>query len=184
MRGIHLKLNVTLSVLVLAGACAHGGSPPTASVAESVVAHQPLCDLERQEHLSLGGLKLSAVKALIKLADEDEAAKILAGIKRVEMATYAVSGPEPCMDPSSLGPIETALHQQGWSLTVREQDEGDSTWVFMREDDNGSIDGLYVITFDRREMEIVRLEGRIDEMLAEAIAETPSKAGEIVSAEF
>ena len=54
----------------------------------------------------------------------------------------------------------------------------------MSEDESGSIDGLYVVTFGGRELEIVRLEGRIDEFLAETIAETPATAAEIVKAEF
>jgi hypothetical protein len=184
MRSTRLTLAVSLWMLVMNGACTHGGSPRTASVAHSIEVSQPQCNLEREEHIALGGLKLSAVKALVKLASEEEAAEILAGVKRVEVATYDVSGGEQCRDLASLGAIEAELIQQGWSPSIREQGAGEATWVFMREGENGSTEGLYVVTFDQRELEIVRIEGRIDEILAEAIAETPSEAAQIISNEL
>jgi hypothetical protein len=179
-----LIVGVSLFTLVFAGGCAHSGSPRAATVANSIQMEQPQCSLERESHLALSGLSLSATKALVKLADEDEAAQILDGLKRVELATYLVAGGDQCRDLTDLGTVEAELFQQGWTLVVREQDAGEATWVFMSENESGTIDGLYVVTFDRRELEIVRLEGRIDEILAEAIAETPARAAEIVKADF
>jgi hypothetical protein len=171
-------------MLVLTGGCAHGDSPRAARVADSIHMERPHCGLERESHIALSGLSLSAAKALVKLADEDEAAQILDGLKRVELATYLVSGGDQCRDLAGLGTVENELSQQGWSLVAREREAGEATWVFMSENEGGSIDGLYVVTFGGRELEIVRLEGRIDEILAAAIAETPARAAEIVKADF
>ena len=179
-----LIVGASLFTFALVGGCAHGGSPRAATVATSIQMEQPQCTLERESHIALSGIPLSATKALVKLANEDEAAQILAGLKRVELATYLVSGGEQCRGLTGLGTAEDELARQGWSVVVREQDAGEATWVFMRENESGSIDGLYVVTFDQRELEIVRLEGRIDEILAAAIAETPSRAADIVKGDL
>lgn len=177
-------LGVLLCMLAAAAGCAHGGGPRTAEVARSIEVALPQCELQRESHFSLSGLKLSAVKVLVDLADDTEGAEILADLKRVEVATYQVPAAERCRDLQGLGMIEAELIEHGWALAVREQGVGSAAWVFMRGERDGQTEGLYVVTFDQRELEIVRLEGRIDEFLTEAIAETPSKASEMVSADF
>ncbi len=56
---------------------------------------------------------------------------------------------------------------------VRSREDKDNTWVFTRHRDDGSIRGLLVVELDESELTIVGVEGRIDEILANAIADEP-----------
>ena len=62
-----------------------------------------------------------------------------------------------------------------WMLLVRDVDDEDNTWVFLRQRKDGSIRGLLVIDLDPSELSIVGVEGRIDDILAEAIANKPDE---------
>jgi len=171
-----------LFLLAGIGGCAHGGGPRAASVANAIEADLEKCHLERESHISLGGISMFAVKALVKLAGDSDEAQIIADVKRVEQATYRVIDFESCPDLTKRGRFETELGRAGWQLMVTGKDDCAATWVFSRAREDGSISGLYVVTLDRYELEVVRLDGRIDKILAEAIKEEPERAAEMVSA--
>jgi hypothetical protein len=164
------------------GGCAHGGGPRAASVANAIEADLAQCHLERESHISLGGISMFAVKTLVKLAGDPDTAQFLGDVKRVEQATYRVIDSETCPDLTQRGRFESELGRAGWQLMVTEKDDCAASWVFSRARNDGSISGLYVVTLDRYELEVVRLEGRIDEILAEAIKEEPERAADMVSA--
>jgi hypothetical protein len=168
--------------LVLIGGCAHGGGPRAAYIADVIEADLTHCHLDRESRIALGGISMFAVKALVELAGDSDEAQILADVKRVEQATYRVVDSESCPDLTQRAGFETELAQAGWQLVVTERDDREASWVFVREHEDGSVSGLYVVTLDPYELEVVRLEGRIDKILAEAIKEEPEKASEMVSA--
>ena len=58
---------------------------------------------------------------------------------------------------------------------LRERDDDDNTWVFLRQRQDGSTRGILVIELDDSELSIVGVEGRIDDILAEAIANEPGE---------
>ncbi len=73
------------------------------------------------------------------------------------------------VDPGRIG---------AWPMVV-ERDGFDSSWVFGHGDKGGEVDGLLVVEFRGDELEIVRLDGSIDRLMAEAIAEEHSAAGRL-----
>lgn len=171
-----------LASLFLFGGCAHGGGPRAAYVADVIEADLTNCHLQRESRIALGGISMFAVKALVRLAGDPEEARILGDIKRVEQATYRVIDPESCPDLTRRGVLESELARAGWQLTFSEKEDREASWVFVREQEDGSISGLYVVTLDNTELEVVRLEGRIDEILAAAIGDVPQRVSEMVLA--
>ena len=146
----------------------------------AIKASQPGCEVHQESRISLAGLRLSAVKALVRMAGESEGTEILSHMSRVEVVTYTVNPASNCGDRPSLDSFEEDMATRGWSILVKERDEGDTSWVFARGDAEGDLDGLFVVAFAGDELEIVRLEGRIDRIMAEVLAEDPGEAAAMI----
>jgi hypothetical protein len=112
---------------------------------------------------------MSAVKTLVKLSGETDAMELLHSMRRVEVATYRLSPPSGCGQLASAAPFADTLAASGWWPMVTERDGVDASWVYAHGDREGDLDGLFVVDLDGTELEVVRLEGRIDRIMAEAL---------------
>jgi hypothetical protein len=149
---------------------------PTAEQVRLEIEHQiPGAEFERESHIHLGRISMGAVKQLMRftLPRDSSERKIIASLKRVDVATYrVVSLPEDPGD-SQVSVLERRLQQEGWTVAVKERELDERTWVIYREDEKGSIRSMCVVSLDSYELEVVSIDGRLDEMLAEAIADDP-----------
>ena len=152
-------------------------APGAARVETAIEAANPACSLERESRVSLGRVKMAVVKALVRLSGETEGADLLPHIQRVEATTYRVVTPPDCADLSWMEVVGGEMATQGWWPMVVERDGLNSSWVFGHGEKGSELDGLLVVEFGGNELEIVRLDGAIDRLMAEAVAEEP---GEVV----
>jgi hypothetical protein len=149
---------------------------PTAEQVRLEIEHQiPGAKFERESHIHLGRISMGAVKQLMRftLPKDSSERTIITSLKRVDVATYrVVSLPE---DPvaSEISVLERRLQREGWTVAVRERELGERTWVIYREDEKGSIRSMCVVSLDAFELEVVSIDGRLDTLLAEAIADDP-----------
>ena len=169
---------VLLMLLPILGATtsrAGGGMPSCHTVYQEIEQQLPGAEFERESHIRLGRFALAFVKPIARWAldDDDEARNYLAAIKKVDIATYRVLDLPHTPDLSALRGIESRMSKNGWIKMLRESDDDDNTWVFLNHRKDGSIRGLVVIELDRYELSIVGVEGRIDDILAEAVADEP-----------
>ena len=67
------------------------------------------------------------------------------------------------------------MTDDGWSKIVRSREEDDNLWVFARYRDDGGISGIFVVELDNHELNFIGVAGRLDEILANAIAEEPGE---------
>jgi len=173
---------VLFAACAAAGGCASSTAPRTAAVAASLEAANPGCGLSREEGLSLSRLELSALRVLLRLAGEEEgeAAGILGNLERVEVASYRLDGGAACAVEPSIGAVGAELARAGWRPMVVERGDMGGSWVFALGDAEGELAGLYVIDLDGGALELVRLEGRIDRLLAEAVRDDPATAARLV----
>ena len=166
---------MTLFWVVVGGGCSSLSGPGAAEVASAFEQTSPDCRLDRESRIALGGLKMSAVKALVKLSGEDDAAELLGSMRRVEVTTYRVSGFDSCGEIFGGTFVGEGLATEGWRPIVRERGRSGRTWVFERESSGGEIDALFVVALDSEELEVLRLEGEIDKLMVEAMkADTAS----------
>lgn len=161
-----------VSLLVaLAAACACASSGPFAGdVASMVDPGTPGWRLEREEHLVFGRLTLAFARAVVRLADEEEAAHILDGVRRVEVASYRVVRQGESTD-GAFRDLAARLSQTGWDPVVQTQDGSQTTWVMQHAGADGRLDRLLVLDLDGCSLEVVRLDGDMERVLAEALAE-------------
>lgn len=168
-------------VLVVQAACASSIGPSAADVAASIETSAPGCRVSQESRISLAGLKLAVVKMLAGMSGEaEEATAILDHISRVEVATYRADGRVSCAAHGALDRVDRELSAGGWWPMVTEREDADIVRVFAHGDGRGGLDGLYVIDFDGDELEVVRLEGRIERLMAEAVSEDPGSASRVL----
>ncbi|NHZ73154.1 MAG: hypothetical protein GWP16_01635 [Nitrospirae bacterium] len=172
----HVRL-VVMSALAMAALLIVGcKQSPTAEQVRLELEHQlPGAKFERESHIHLGRVSMSAVKQVLRFTSPKGSTerKLIASLKRVDVATYRVVSPPEDPVPSGVAVLERRLEHAGWTVAVKERDFDERTWVLYREDDKGSIRSLCVVSLDAYELEVVSVDGRIDELLAEAIADDP-----------
>lgn len=168
-----------LLVLLLPANLAAGSKkmPSAQSVRHEIEQELPGARFERQSHIRLGRIAMAIARPIVRwtLDKDDEVRALVSGIKRVDIATYRVVELPQTLDVAVIRRIESRMTDNGWHKIVRSREEDDNTWVFSRHRDDGSLSGILVIDLDRDELNIVGVEGRLDEVLATAIAD---EAGE------
>jgi len=181
-RGITAVLVALAAAAALSGCASAGTSPSASHVARAVEVSAPGCRLELEEHLRLGRFTLALARAALRIAGEDDgdAAAILSEIHRVEIATYRVHPGTATGLPRSLGELDRVLSVEGMQRVIRTSDSDERSWVLTREDDHGELSELMVVSLDQGELDVVRLQGRIDRLLAKAMEQDPDAAAAIL----
>ncbi len=172
-----------LSVLLAASGLSGCKEAPSAAAIEwQLERHFPGLHLKRESHIRIPRIAMSAVRKLMRLAsDEDkEDMRIISHVKRVNVATYRVLS-RPETEPLNVPPrFEERLAKDDWELMIRLRENDEQTWMFTRQgEEEGAITNLYVVALDSHELTVVDLAGRIDRILAEALADDPGELIEI-----
>lgn len=169
-----LVLSVATMVALLMVGCKQ--SPTAEQVRLELEQQLPGAQFERESHIHLGRISMGAVKQVLRFTSPKGSIErqLIASLKRVDVATYRVVSPPDNPAPTSLSVLQHRLEQAGWSVIVKERAFDERTWVISREDDSGSIRSLCVVSLDAYELEVVSVDGRLDEFLAAAIADDPS----------
>ena len=162
----------TLAALLLTG-CKQ--SPTAEQVRLELEQQLPGARFERESHLHLGRLSMAAVKQVLRftLPKESEERKLIASIKRVDVATYRIVSPPENATLRGTSVLRRRLEKEGWIVALREQESDERTWVIYREDTRGAVRSLCVVSLDPWELEVVAVDGRLDELFAQAIADDP-----------
>ena len=171
-----------LAALVVAAGCA--SAPTSSRVAQSIESTHPECRVEQNSKLVLGRTKLFAVRGLLNLAGEDvdgEARAILHHLRRIEVSSYNLGS--GCKTPDTVMDPVNRFVADGWTPMVTDVGNHDLTWVMVREDAAGEVAGMLVVSVDPNELEVIRLDGQINELLMEAVSRDPAGALELFSGE-
>jgi hypothetical protein len=156
-----------------------GGSPTVQQVRWELQRRFPEARFEPEEHVHLGRISMGLVHGFVNLAasDEDdrEGRDFVRQIHGVDFASYKVRNLPDLNSLTSDTRFESQLKQNGWSLMVRTREEGESTWVYVRATPDGAVRNLFVVSLERDELTLVRVDGRLDRALAAAMAQNPKK---------
>lgn len=172
-------LSVVAVLSSLALPLAGCGAPPSVDqVTGEIRKWAPGARFEREEHVRIGRVKLGLVRGILRMVDDgeedEEGRAILREVDRVEVATYRVHGLPDLSGLRQKAPgFESQLARTGWNLTVKAQEDNSPSWLFTRGDEKGGLKNVLVVDLDDHELTVVRVDGRIDRILAEAIAERP-----------
>ena len=160
------------------------GTPSVDRVGWEIQRRFPEARFEREEHFHLGRVKMGLLRGLVRMVPgKVEGQEFLSRIHGVEVATYRVRSMPDLDRLASDTRFEKRLAENGWTPMVRTREENERSWVFVRIDPAGALRNLFVVSLDESELSLVRVDGRIDQALAEAIAAHPKKAVETVKGE-
>lgn len=174
-------LSLSLSSLLVG--CA-GSTPSVDTVGWEIQRRFPEARFEREEHFHLGRVKMGLVRTLVRMVPgQVEGQEFLSRIHNVEVATYRVRSMPDLDRLASDTRFEKQLAQSGWTPMIRTREEDERAWVFVRTDQDGALRNLFVVNLESDELSLVRIDGRIDQALAEAIADHPKKAVATVTGE-
>lgn len=165
-----------LAAVLVAAAVGCASASTSSQIAENLAASAPGCTVARDEAVVMGRLSLAFVRGIVSMAGEDvdeEAREVLDNLRRVETTTFSIT--PGCTSVASAPVLRERLVSQGWhqAVSTAATDDGMS-WVFTREGRGGAISGLLVVVVERDELEVVRLDGQIESVLAAAVAERPA----------
>lgn len=153
--------------------------PPSAAALRFQLERLSGASFRRDSHVRLGRVALALVRPILRWVDDGDpdvrkARNILSNIRRVEVATYEVVSPPDLARLDRVSDrLERRLADGGWTMMLHEREADERVWIFYREDDAGTIRNLYLVDLDERELTVVDLAGRLDQMLAEALAGEP-----------
>jgi hypothetical protein len=105
----------------------------------------------------------------MRIAGEDEIS--LRGLRRVEVGIYLPKNPG---DGAASARLEMSQFD-GWSPLVRVHEEGEEALVLVRERD-GEVRGMLVVVSEPEELVVVRMKGKLDRILEEAMSEAFDQA--------
>ncbi len=168
---------VLLSLASLLAGC--GGSPTVSEVRWELERRFPEARFDPEEHVHLGRFTMGLLHGVARLAAHDEDARdgveMFRQIRSVDVATYKVHGLPDLDHLAADTRFERALQRNGWSQLVRTREKDESTWVYVRGTEDGGFDNLFVVSLEKDELTLVRVDGRLDRMLAMAMAEHPKE---------
>jgi len=112
--------------------------------------------LDQESGLSVGRMGLALARCF---TDDDEVP--LAGVRRVEMGVYSV-------ESGHAGHLPDPPRLAGWETVVELHEDDDDTFVLVQQDER-RIRGMLVIVAEHDEWTVVRLRGRLDHLLEDAM---------------
>jgi uncharacterized protein DUF4252 len=153
-----------------------GESPSASAVRWELQKRFPDARFESEEHVRLGRITLGLVRGIVHMVPgKVEGQEILDEIHRVEVATYRVSSLPDLDRIAGETRFESELARAGWHMALRARDEDSHTWLFVREHPDGTMRNLFIVALDGDELSLVRVDGRLDRALAEAMALHPKE---------
>ena len=178
-----LGLLAVLPFAALSVGCA--GGPSIDTVRWEIERRIPEARFEKEEHIRLGRISMGLIHGILRLVpdkDVDEARQIINEVHRVEVATYKVKSLPNLDGLEKETGFERDLARAGWTVAVRTREADERTWIFLHNSQDGGLSNLFVVSLDKQELTLVRLDGRLDRAFAAAIAENPHKMAKQIGA--
>jgi len=176
-----LGLLAVLPIAALAAGCS--GSPSVDTVRWEIERRIPEARFEKEEHIRLGRISMGLIHGILRLVpDAEEGRKIINEVHRVEVATYKVKSLPNLDGLEKETGFERDLARAGWTVAVHTREANERTWIFLHNREDGVLSNLFVVSLDKNELTLVRLDGRLDRAFAAAIAEHPQKMAKQIGA--
>jgi hypothetical protein len=155
-----LSFAALLSLASLLAGC--GGSPSVEQVRWELQRRFPEARFDPDEHVRLGHFSMGLLHGFLHLA--------------AHFASYKVHALPDLDALAGDTRFERRLAEDGWSLMVRTREKAERTWVYVRNGPGETLTNLFVVSLEGSELTLVRVDGRLDRVVAMALAEHPQSA--------
>ena len=144
--------------LFLAASAALAQPPPPGLVPLDELNLFPRDQLSVEVNLAGGMLHLIAAAA----KDDPDFSGVIAGLQSINVQVFPLKGVKAETIKPKIDHAVRWLEERGWKANVRVRDEGQETFIYMKEQE-GKIVGLTVLTFKPGdEAAVINIAGRID----------------------
>ena len=149
-------------------------APELGQIQRELQSQLPGSEFENEVRLSLGPLSLGLARFVTRFIPENyvpeagEAHEYLEEVRRVQVAMYRTRTLPPLDTVRMPARLKQIMLEQNWQVTVKRQKADELAWVLTREE-AGVVRDIYVVLLDRQQLVIVRVEGRMDQLLAKAM---------------
>lgn len=129
----------------------------------------PDARFEKDISLSLGGVSWGILKSIAMAAEKDdpEIRAYIGSLSKIEVVIYKARGISKD-DARPIGEIVKNQLDDEWDLMVKVVEDDDLAWIHYRGDDK-RIREMQITAYDGEEFVIVRLSGRLDDLMEMAI---------------
>jgi hypothetical protein len=149
-------------------------APELSRIQREIELQLPGSEFEREVRISLGPLSLGLARFVTRfipnsyVPEAGEANQYLQEVRRVQVALYRTVTLTSLRDVRMPAHLKQLMLDHGWHLAVKTQKEDELTWVLTREEE-GLVRDIYVVLIDPQQLALVRVEGRMDQLLARAM---------------
>jgi hypothetical protein len=163
---------LALSLVVPSSGCLW--APELSQIQREIERQLPGSSFEREVRLSLGPVSLGLARFVTRVIPDSyvpeagEANAYLKEVRRVQIALYRTITLPPLESVRMPEPLRLLIHNENWHLAVKNQKTDELTWVLTRMEDE-LVRDIYVVLLDVKQLALVRVEGRMDELLAKAM---------------
>ena len=149
-------------------------TPELSGIEREIERQLPGARFEKDMRLNLGPLSLGMARFATGFIPKDvapearEAHEYLEEVRRVQVALYKTLELPPLQEVRLPEVLKARIVDGGWHLAVKKQSVSELVWVLTREE-MGLVRDIYVILLDHDHLAMVRVEGRMDQLLAKAM---------------
>jgi len=119
--------------------------------------------------INLEGPLLHLVAAATK--DDPAFSSVMAGLKSIKLQVFPLKGEDAGAVRVKIERAVKWLEARGWKSTMRVRDQGQETFIYLKEAD-GKVQGLTLLSFDPKdEAVVINIVGRIDPAQIGSIAQ-------------
>jgi hypothetical protein len=119
--------------------------------------------------INLEGPLLHMVAAATK--DDPAFSSVMAGLKSIKLQVFPLKGEDAGAVKTKIERAVKWLEGRGWRSTMRVRDQGQETFIYLKESD-GKVQGLTLLSFDPKDEAVfINIVGRIDPAQIGSIAQ-------------
>ncbi len=157
MRGARNAALIAVLALTLGGCFTN---PDIHTVVDAISWEIEPAELNTEVELRFGSKSVSLARSICGwIEDCEEYRHMLSGIRQVHLGVYDVQGRFDASSLSLSDGLRHDLEDEGWQVVMVSQDQDNEGIMVLTQVIDDDLTGLYVISIDRDELVVVRLEG-------------------------
>jgi len=128
----------------------------------------------RDTEFGVGSFGLSLANTVVSFSNENDAEEVRAMLKNVSHVQVGIykrhNRGKINVSKDFFCHTDNELTSQGWTYVVKDRDSKSLTTVYYKQNEDGQINELLVVSLDGRELVIADLEGDFDKLVAETVS--------------
>lgn len=137
----------------------------------------PHSHFSKELSLSLGPASLGMIRFATGFSEDGrDARRYLTGVRKIELVVYNVDLLRSYDAVKVAAQVGELIEKAGWQTVVKSREKNDLAWILYREAD-GIVRDLSITSVDERELVLIRISGRLNDLFDKAMQDHKSLTG-------